>query len=99
MNSNQVQNHDLNAYFGFLTEPFSKEIPAKKLFLTQQLNELFVRLKGLLKRRGVALITGEVGCGKSTAMRAFADSLDKTQTDWRNGPQKLDNVLGEISCG
>jgi type II secretory pathway predicted ATPase ExeA len=82
MNSNQVQNHDLNAYFGFLTEPFSKEIPAKKLFLTQQLNELFVRLKGLLKRRGVALITGEVGCGKSTAMRAFADSLDKTQTDW-----------------
>jgi len=74
--------NDLNAYFGFLTEPFSKEMPAKKLYMTHQLKSLFERLKGLLKRPGLTLITGETGCGKSTAIRAFADSLEKTQTDF-----------------
>jgi len=79
---NHVQNDNLNTYFGFLAEPFSKDIPAKALYLTEQLKSLFARLRQLLGRRGLALITGEVGCGKSTALRAFADTLDKTQTDW-----------------
>jgi type II secretory pathway predicted ATPase ExeA len=74
--------NELNAYFGFLSEPFTKEILAKSLYLSCQLKTLFGRLKHLLNRRGLALITGEVGCGKSTAMRAFAHTLEKTQVDW-----------------
>ena len=74
--------NDLNAYFGFLTEPFSKEMPAKSLFLTEQLKKLFQRLQRLLKRRGIALITGEVGSGKSTAIRAFAENVEKKQIDF-----------------
>ena len=65
------------AYFGFLTEPFSKEIATKALFLSAQLKELLTRLQHFLTRRGIALITGEVGAGKSTALRAFAETLDK----------------------
>lgn len=74
--------NDFNAYFGFLSEPFSKEMPAKDLFITQQLKALFERLRRLLKRRGIALITGEVGSGKSTAIRAFAERVEKKQIDF-----------------
>ncbi len=74
--------NELNAHFGFLTEPFSKELSAKSLFMTQQLKTLFQRLDQLLRRRGIALITGEVGCGKSTAIRAFAEQIEKKQVDF-----------------
>ncbi|MFQ5630550.1 MAG: ExeA family protein [bacterium] len=67
------------AYFGFLTEPFTKGIAAKSLFISNQLEDLFTRLRQLIARRGLALITGEVGSGKSTAIRAFAESIDKNQ--------------------
>lgn len=70
------------AYFGFLTEPFSKDIAAKSLFISKQLKALFTRLRQLIARRGLALITGEVGSGKSTAIRAFAESLEKNQFTW-----------------
>jgi len=69
----------LKAHFGFITEPFSKEIATKSLFLSAQLKGLFERLRLFIGRRGIALITGEVGSGKSTAVRAFADTVDKNQ--------------------
>ena len=75
-------NQQFTAYFGFLTEPFAKDVAAKSLFLTSQLKTLFARLTQLIARRGLALITGEVGSGKSTAIRAFAESLEKNQFDW-----------------
>ena len=65
------------SHFGFLNEPFSKEIATKALFLSEQLRALFERLQQFLTRRGIAMITGEVGAGKSTALRAFTDTLDK----------------------
>jgi general secretion pathway protein A len=64
-------------YFGFLTEPFSKEIATKALFISEQLKALFERLQHFITRRGIALITGEVGAGKSTALRAYTENLDK----------------------
>jgi len=67
----------LKAHFGFITEPFSKEIATKALFLSEQLKALFERLQHFITRRGIALITGEVGSGKSTALRAFTDTVDK----------------------
>lgn len=76
------QSRDFVAHFGFLKEPFTKDIAAKALFVSTQLQALFTRLKALLARRGMALITGEVGSGKSTAIRAFAEALEKTQYDW-----------------
>lgn len=82
MNPKPDQSRDFAAYFGFLKEPFTKDIAAKALFVSTQLQALFTRLKALLARRGMALITGEVGSGKSTAIRGFAEALEKTQYDW-----------------
>jgi len=72
---------DLKTHFGFITEPFSKEIAATKIFISQSLQSLYQRLANLLSRRGIALITGDVGSGKTTAIRAFVDKLDKTHYD------------------
>ncbi|NIN18879.1 MAG: AAA family ATPase [Candidatus Aminicenantes bacterium] len=68
-------------YFGFLTEPFTKEIKAATLFISARLTTLNQRLNHHLARRGIALITGDVGSGKTTAVRAFVDTLDKTHYD------------------
>lgn len=68
-------------YFGFFSEPFSKELKAAALFISASLNTLKQYLMQHLSRRGIALITGDVGSGKTTAIRAFVDSLDKTQHD------------------
>ena len=66
---------------GFIRQPFDKNIPTKQLFLSQQIQQLFALLKQLLQRRGIALITGEIGAGKSTAIRAFIDQLESNRFD------------------
>jgi len=47
-----MNQNTLKAYFGFLTEPFSKEIATKSLFLSAQLKGLFERLQHFIGRRG-----------------------------------------------
>ena len=66
---------------GFTKQPFDKKLPLKDLFLSYQINELFEQLKHFLHRRGIALITGEIGAGKSTTIRAFNEQLEKNLYD------------------
>jgi len=66
---------------GFSQEPFDKNIPTKQLFLSHQIKQLFAQLKLLIQRRGIALITGEIGAGKSTAIRAFIEQLEHNRFD------------------
>jgi len=67
----------LNDYFGFTQTPFSRSIPAKDLFPARGHQEIQGRLAFALQERLPALITGDIGTGKSTALRAFAHSLDR----------------------
>jgi len=71
----------LTQALGFTRQPFDKNIPTKQLFLSQQIKQLFQQLKQLIQRRGIALITGEIGTGKSTAIRAFIDQLESNRFD------------------
>lgn len=66
-------------FFGFASLPFSRGLPTSKLFVASGQEELKARLSFLLRERGIGLITGEIGSGKSTAVRAFVDSLDPTR--------------------
>jgi len=66
---------------GFTQQPFDKSISTKQLFMSQQIIQLFDLLKQLIQRRGIALITGEIGAGKSTAIRAFIDQLEPNRFD------------------
>lgn len=63
-------------FYGFTRTPFSKTIPTADLFPTASQQELCARLTYLLRDRGFGLVTGEIGSGKSTAVRTFAATLD-----------------------
>ncbi|GAB6181784.1 hypothetical protein JCM14036_31030 [Desulfotomaculum defluvii] len=63
-------------YFGLKFNPFTKEVPADKLYISQDLQELEQRLKYLQTTRGIGLVAGEPGAGKSTTLRKFVSELN-----------------------
>lgn len=63
------------SYFGMTQNPFIDETQPEQMFETAQLRELTTRLDYLSKVRGIGLITGEVGSGKTSAVRRFSSSL------------------------
>lgn len=64
-------------FFGLKYNPFSKEIPFDRLFVGRDLMELESRLKYLQQVRGIGLVIGEPGCGKTTALRKFVSELNQ----------------------
>lgn len=66
----------IQEFYGFTRLPFSKNTPAAELYDAAGQKELAVRLMLLVRERGVGLLTGDIGCGKSTAVRAFTATLD-----------------------
>lgn len=66
----------LNNYYNFSNTPFCRSIPADDLFPSRGHQEIQGRLAFALSERFPALITGDIGTGKSTALRAFVHSLD-----------------------
>lgn len=69
----------MQEYFGLTMNPFTRELAPLQLFSSQQFQELLARLRYIVKHRALGLVTGEVGSGKSTAIRALAHGLDHTR--------------------
>lgn len=63
-------------FYGFSTTPFSQGVASNKLFPARGQEELQARLTYLVGERGIGLVTGEIGSGKSTAVRSFVQGLD-----------------------
>ena len=59
-------------YFGFKKTPFGDSPNGKQLFVSAAWQQVNTRLEFLQQHPGCGLITGEVGAGKSTAVRVFA---------------------------
>lgn len=62
-------------FFGFRSNPFSKEIKVEDLFISADCNELYSRFKYLEQVRGYGVLVGEPGTGKTTAIRRYLTSL------------------------
>lgn len=62
-------------HFGLTRHPFTKELPTDELFVSSAGRELEVRLAHLLELRGIGLVTGEVGSGKTTLCRKVVSAL------------------------
>lgn len=65
----------LRAAFNFSEVPFTKDIKTQNLYMHDQFKEMVNRMSMLFFDRGIGLFTGEVGCGKSTAIRTAQQTL------------------------
>lgn len=62
-------------HFGLTRHPFSKGIDTDDLFASNALRELEARLAHLIDLRGIGVVTGESGSGKTTACRKIVAGL------------------------
>jgi general secretion pathway protein A len=62
-------------HFGLTHYPFERDLQPDELFASTSLREAHARLNHLIELRGIGLITGEGGSGKTTACRQLAASL------------------------
>lgn len=63
-------------YFNLQRTPFKRDIQEPELYSTVNIEELSSRLEYTARNRLFAVITGDVGTGKTTAIRKFVSSLD-----------------------
>lgn len=65
-------------FFGLKERPFSKTPDPRFLFLSRQHREALARILYAVEERDLVLLTGEIGCGKTTISRALMDELDES---------------------
>ena len=65
-------------FYGLRTNPFRKTPDPEFLYMGASHTEALARLEYAVAEREVMLLTGEVGCGKTTLSRALLDSLDES---------------------
>ncbi|MGI8609487.1 MAG: ExeA family protein [Candidatus Dormibacteria bacterium] len=64
------------AHFGLTKTPFSKSIPAPDLFLRDAHLEAVARITHCVSEAAIGVIAGDVGVGKTVAIRAAVAALD-----------------------
>jgi type II secretory pathway predicted ATPase ExeA len=65
-------------FYGFSERPFSKTPDPRFLYLGRMHREALARLAYAVEERDFVLLTGGIGCGKTTLSRALMDELDGT---------------------
>ena len=73
-----IQN--LQAHYGFTRMPFTKALAPQMLHRHHAHNEAVARIGWCLTERALGVITGEVGAGKTVAIRAALACLDASRT-------------------
>lgn len=63
------------AFYGLKARPFSKTPDPRFLFPSRAHEEALARLQYAVEEREITVLTGEVGCGKTTLTRTLMDSL------------------------
>ena len=65
-------------FYGLSEKPFSKTPDPRFLYLSKGHREALARLQYVVEERELALLTGEIGCGKTTISRALMDSIGES---------------------
>lgn len=69
----------LRTHYGFTRHPFGRDLAPNQLFASRSHQEATARLAWLVDQDGIAVITGEVGAGKTVAARAATTALDASR--------------------
>ncbi len=83
----------LQAYWNLTGKPFDKAIKPEQLFMSNGFKELLSRLQYMKQQRGIMLISGQPGTGKTTALRAFVNELSELSYQSFYVPLATVNVL------
>lgn len=67
------------AFYELTNTPFSRDIPTQELYASDGLEETLERLRYTAERQWFAVVTGDCGTGKTTAIRRFSDVLDSSK--------------------
>ncbi len=67
------------AHFGLTRTPFGKSIPARDLFPRPAHAEAIARISFCVVESALGVVTGDVGAGKTVALRAAVAGLDPTR--------------------
>lgn len=65
------------AFYGLKNEVFPKDVKPSDIFVYESLKELFARLDYMKSCRGIMLLSGDPGTGKTTALRCFIEQLSQ----------------------
>lgn len=79
--------HKLSALFGLKWNPFLEGVPVEGLCTTPRVEHFTWRVEDLVMHGGFALVTGDVGTGKSSVLRLLAERLATLR----------DVVVGEVT--
>jgi len=77
----------LSALYGLKWNPFLEDIPVEALCETPRIKHFAWRMEDLVMHGGFALVTGDVGAGKSAALRLLASKLSALR----------DVIVGEVT--
>ena len=64
------------AFYGFNVRPFTKTPDPQFFYQSRNHREALARLHHAVEERDMILLTGGIGCGKTTLSRALLDELD-----------------------
>lgn len=85
-------------HFGLTRHPFGKDLAPEDLFVSAANRELEVRLGHLLELRGIGLVTGEAGSGKTTLCRKVTSALHSGLYRVLYVPLTTGNVMDLYKC-
>jgi type II secretory pathway predicted ATPase ExeA len=69
----------LNAYFGFTRTPFGRDLAPGMLHRHASFEQAAARTTWCVAERAIGVITGEVGVGKTAAVRSVLTTLDPSR--------------------
>lgn len=70
-----MRNRELLSYFNLSADPFTREIPVEKLLLLPSVERSLAAAELLVETRGIGVMTGKSGTGKSCLLRLLIDRL------------------------
>ena len=77
---------DMLSYFNLTAQPFTKEISERELIMLPSFEKAFATTQLLVETRGIGLMVGQPGTGKSCVLRMLRNQLNfKLRSNQKTG--------------